>query len=68
MSGIMPIDYSYTHGYAAPSGGMSILQRLFRPFRWMLARLSPWLASRVLGGVSLMVIGATPTGLTKMSF
>jgi SAM-dependent methyltransferase len=68
MSGIMPIDYAYTHGYAAPSGGMSLLQRAFRPIRGAVAHVSPWLASRTVGGVSLMVIGATRSGLKKMTF
>jgi SAM-dependent methyltransferase len=68
MSGITPIDYLYTHGYGAPSGGMTQLQRFTRPLRWMLSHISPWLASKTLGGVSLMVIGATRTGLTKMDF
>jgi SAM-dependent methyltransferase len=68
MSGMLPIDYAYTHGYAAPSGGMTLLQRIFRPVRFVLAHISPWLACRTVGGVSLMVIGATQSGLKKMTF
>jgi SAM-dependent methyltransferase len=68
MSGIMPIDYSYTHGYSAPSGGMTRMQRFSRPFRYAIAHISPWLACRTVGGVSLMVIGATQSGLKKMTF
>jgi SAM-dependent methyltransferase len=68
QSGITPLDYSYTHGYAAPSGTMSAAQRIAYPFRYAVSHLSPWLASRTVGGVSLMVIGATRTGLQQMTF
>jgi SAM-dependent methyltransferase len=65
MAGITPIDYSYTHGYAAPSGTMTAMQRAAFPLRFALAHISPWLASRLVGGVSLMVLGATRQGLEK---
>ncbi len=67
-SGITPLEYAYTHGYGAPSGTMTMQQRLAFPFRFALAHLSPWLAQRTVGGVSLMVIGATRTGLKSTSF
>jgi hypothetical protein len=62
-AGLVVLDYKYTHGYMAPSGRASLLQKIAIPFRWMLGRISPWLASRCLGGLSLMVIAATPTGM-----
>src|SRR5204863_519879 len=65
LSGIMPIDYSYTLGYMAPSGRMTPLQIASLPFRWTLSHISPWLASRTVGGVSLMVIRVTPLGLKR---
>jgi SAM-dependent methyltransferase len=68
MSGITALDYSYTHGYSAPSGTMSGLQKLVFPFRAALAAFNPWLASRLIGGVSLMVVGATPSGLSQVKF
>ena len=68
VSGITPVDYSYTHGYSAPSGRMTLEQRVAYPFRYALSHLSPWLASKLVGGVSLMVFGATKTGLKKMTF
>lgn len=67
-SGITPLDYAYTHGYAAPSGRMTWLQRAALPFRYAAAHLSPWLASRTVGGVSLMVFGATRSGLRLKVF
>jgi SAM-dependent methyltransferase len=68
MSGITALDYSYTHGYSAPSGTMSSLQKLVFPFRAAIATFNPWMASRLIGGVSLMVVGATPSGLSQMKF
>lgn len=65
MSGVLAVDYVYTHGYDAPSGGMTRVQRMFRPIRRMIARISPWLASRTIGGVSLMIIGITPRGMKR---
>ncbi len=67
-SGLTPLDYAYTHGYGAPSGTMTALQRMAFPFRYALAHLSPWLSQRLVGGVSLMVIAATRTGLQSTSF
>jgi SAM-dependent methyltransferase len=68
LGGITALDYSYTHGYSAPSGTMTKLQKLAFPFRAVIAGISPWMASRLTGGVSLMVIGATPSGLSHMRF
>jgi hypothetical protein len=47
---------------------MTAMQRLAFPFRYALAHLSPFLAQQLVGGVSLMVIGATRTGLASTSF
>ena len=68
MAGITALDYSYTHGYSAPSGTMSWQQKLAFPFRAAIATVNPWIASRLIGGVSLMVVGATPSGLSQMRF
>lgn len=68
MSGITALDYSYTHGYSAPSGTMTVLQKLVFPIRAAIATFNPWMASRLIGGVSLMVVGATPSGLSQMEF
>lgn len=62
-SGLRVIDYEYTLGFTAPSGGATLGQRALRPLRRAIAAVSPWLASRLVGGVSLMVIAATPAGL-----
>jgi len=68
MSGILALDYTYTHGYSAPSGTMTFLQRAAYPVRAFLAHVSPWLSSRIVGGVSLMIVGVTPKGLQRMQF
>ncbi|HLK69624.1 MAG TPA: methyltransferase domain-containing protein [Bryobacteraceae bacterium] len=65
LSGIMPLDYRFTFGFMAPSGTMSMLQRFSFPFRWAVSAVNPWLASRTIGGVSLMVVGATEAGLRR---
>jgi hypothetical protein len=68
MAGITPLNYAYTHGYSAPSGTMSWTQKLAYPVRAAIANFNPWMASRMVGGVSLMIVGATPSGLSQMSF
>lgn len=67
MSGLWTLDYSYTFGYAAPSGTMTWMQRLAYPVRATMAKISPWLASRTVGGVSLMLVAATPRGVAQLS-
>ena len=68
MAGITTLNYSYTHGYDAPSGTMTGLQRAMYPLRYAAAHLSPWLAQQTVGGVSLMLIGATKSGLQQKIF
>jgi hypothetical protein len=68
MAGVTALDYTYTHGYRAPSGTMSWTQKLAFPVRAAIANFNPWMASRLVGGVSLMVVGATPSGLSQMKF
>jgi SAM-dependent methyltransferase len=63
MAGLRVTDYEYTHAFAAPSGRSSVLARLANPLRALLAKVSPWLLSKTLGGASLMVIAVTPAGL-----
>jgi len=65
LSGIVPLYYSFTFGYMAPSGTMTALQRASYPARWLISHISPWLASKTVGGVSLMVLGVTPQGLKR---
>lgn len=65
-SGLRVVDYSYTFGFEAPSGSLTRRQRVIKPLRSAVARRSPWIASRVLGGVSLMVIAATSRGLSSV--
>jgi SAM-dependent methyltransferase len=66
LSGLRVVDYQYTFGFLAPSGHLSTLSKLALPFRYLLARISPWLLSKTLGGANLMVIAITPKGLREM--
>jgi len=61
--GLRVITYEYTLGFQAPSGSLTRKQRALKPLRSAVARLSPWATSRLLGGVSLMVLCATERGL-----
>jgi hypothetical protein len=65
--GLRVVDYDYTLGFQAPSGSLTRRQRTLKPFRSAIARRSPWAASRLLGGVSLMVLCATERGLRTIS-
>lgn len=66
LSGLRVVDYEYTFGFLAPSGHRSVLSKIVLPLRYMLANISPWLLSKTLGGVSLVVIAVTPNGLREM--
>jgi len=55
-SGLKVLDYAYTPGFEAPSGRSSRTAKLLAPARRFAARTSPWLVSKTLGGMSLMVL------------
>lgn len=57
MAGIRVTNYNYTFNFNWPTGQQSTLARLAVYPRRLLTAVSPWLASRFLGGCSLMVIG-----------
>ena len=65
LSGLRVVDYEYTLGFLAPSGHKSLLQKLVFPFRLVLAKISPWLLSKTIGGAGLLVIALTPRGLQE---
>lgn len=65
MAGIRVVDYRYTFGFLAPSGHRTVLSRALLPVRWFLGKLSPWLLSKTLGGVSLLVVALTIRGLNN---
>ncbi len=62
LSGLRVLDYSYSFGFNAPSGHSTRLSRAARPARAALAKLSPYLLSKTLGGASLVVVAAPSTG------
>lgn len=57
MAGIRVTNYNYTFNFNWPTGQQGLLARLAVWPRRLLATVSPWLASRLLGGCSLMVVG-----------
>lgn len=63
LAGARVVEYDYTFAFLSPSGHRSVLSRIVLPGRWLFAKLSPWLLSRTLGGVSLLVIAVTRRGL-----
>lgn len=63
MAGILTQDYRYTLVHRYPCGHATRGQRLAFPLRAALAFISPWLAAKTVGGVSLMVLGVTARGL-----
>lgn len=55
-SGLTPLHCYYTPGFLAPSGRKRVVQRLALPVRALVYKVSPWLASKTIGGVSLAVL------------
>jgi SAM-dependent methyltransferase len=64
-SGLRVVEYDYAFQFLAPSGHRSLLSKAVLPLRYLLARLNPWLASKLLGGASLVAIALTPRGLSS---
>lgn len=62
-AGLRVIAYEYTFGFRAPSGHRSLLSKIVFPLRVLMSKISPWLLSRTIGGVSLLVVALTPLGL-----
>jgi len=56
QAGLQVVDYDYTPGFEAPSGQSSRVAKALLPARRAMVRASPWLVSKVLGGMSLMVL------------
>jgi SAM-dependent methyltransferase len=56
MAGLTTIDFEYTLGFRAPCSKMTRLQRMAYPVRALIAGFSPWLLSKTLCGVSLIVL------------
>ncbi len=65
-AGLHVADYRYCLEFLSPSGHRSIRSKMMLPFRYLLARVSPWLLSKTLGGVSLIVAAFTESGLRDM--
>lgn len=66
LSGLKVVDYEYSFGFFAPSGHSTILSKIVFPLRYLLAKISPWLLSKTLGGASLIVLAITPIGLQEI--
>ncbi len=62
FAGLKIVAYRYTFSFLAPSGRRSLWAKLLFPARLLIAKVSPWILSKTLGGASLMVIALTPAG------
>jgi SAM-dependent methyltransferase len=67
FAGLRVIDYDYTFGFRTPSGRLGGLARIAAPIRSLLARASPWLLSKTMGGTSLMVVALSPAGVRTLT-
>jgi SAM-dependent methyltransferase len=65
MSGLRIFDFDYSPGFRSPSGRVTFSQKITNPFRAILFRLSPYLAQKLLAGVSLTVLAWTSKGLSE---
>lgn len=61
LAGLRIIDYEYTFAFLAPSGRKTMLQKIMFPFRYALAKISPYVLSKTIGGASLLVLAVTPS-------
>jgi|GEM_PF-2371470 len=65
FAGLRIVDFSYSPVFRAPSGRATPYQRLLYPVRTLIYWLNPYIAQRLLGGVSLMVLARTGVGLSE---
>ncbi len=65
-AGLRVVDYHYCCEFLSPSGHGSLLSKIALPIRYLSARISPWLVSKTIGGVSLTLIAFTESGLRDM--
>jgi SAM-dependent methyltransferase len=65
LSGLTVLDYDYTFGFLTPSRNSGLARKVARPIRNLLAKMSPWLVSKTIGGTSLIVMARTPLGLQR---
>ena len=66
FSGLRVVAYEYNLSFLSPSGHKSIKSKLLLPVRYLIGVVSPWLLSKSLGGVSLMVFALTQRGLHEL--
>lgn len=66
FSGLRVVDYEYAFGFVIPSGHSTLPSKLLLPLRYLLAKISPWLLSKLFSGASLIVIAVTPRGLRSI--
>lgn len=66
ISGLRIIDYDYSPAFLAPSSRLTIRQKILKPIRLLLYKISPYLTVKLLAGVSLIVLAWTPLGLKEL--
>jgi SAM-dependent methyltransferase len=60
MAGLRTLLFRYSPVFQAPSGSTSMAQKFLNPLRSLLYRFNPYLLQKTLGGISLMVLAASP--------
>jgi SAM-dependent methyltransferase len=60
IAGLRTLLFRYSPVFQAPSGHISKSLKAMSPIRSLLYRVSPYLLQKTLGGVSLMVLAASP--------
>ncbi|MEE8409666.1 MAG: class I SAM-dependent methyltransferase [Myxococcota bacterium] len=60
LAGLRVVDYRHSPIFHAPSGKRTRSQRILRPLRRVMFRVSPFVLQKTLGGVSLMVLARSP--------
>jgi SAM-dependent methyltransferase len=66
MAGLRTMLFRYSPVFQAPSGSISRVQKLLNPLRVLLYYFNPYLLQKTLGGISLMVLAASPKAWKKI--
>ena len=62
FAGLRVIDYKYTFRFFPRLGQRAPFSRILFPFRYVLAKINPYLYSKMFGRANLVVIAITPNG------
>jgi SAM-dependent methyltransferase len=62
LSGLRVIDYEYSPGFSSLSKGTTLFQKALFSIRWLLFQLNPFIAQKLVAGVSLTVLARPAIG------